>query len=259
VRQDDKSITLGHPSYVWRFGQDRRLELIRRFMRFPGVIILDVGCGIGTYIEKFRDLGGHEFGVDSDSEKLNEAHGGKKLLHIAASVSEALPFPDETFHVVLLHEVIEHVTDDRMTIREAHRVLKRNGRVLVFAPNRLYPFETHGAYLNGKYVFGNIPFIGWLPDSLRNKYAPHVRAYRLQQIRDLFQGLDGDFLLATTIFPGYDKIARRNALVAKLLRWMTYALERTPLRMFGLSHFVVWKKFGWRAKRVSPFSAPRTE
>lgn len=250
MTQDNKAITLGHPSYVWRFGQDRRLDLIRRFVRFPGVIILDVGCGIGAYIEKFRDLDAHEFGVDTDFEKLDQARAKKNLVHIAASASEALPFADETFHVVLLHEVIEHVTDDRATIQEAHRVLKRNGRVLVFAPNRLYPFETHGAYFGKRYVFGNIPFIGWLPDAWRDKFAPHVRAYRANEIHKLFDELDGMFLLETQIFPGYDKIARRSAFLARILRLITYALESTPLRRFGLSHYVVWKKFGRRRRTM---------
>lgn len=254
MTREDKAVRLGHPSYIWRFGQDRRLDLMRRFVRFPDVLILDVGCGIGTYLEKFRNLAAREFGVDSDCEKISEAHHAKHLLRVATSTSEALPFPDESFHVVLLHEVIEHVADDRATIREAHRVLKRGGRVIVFAPNRLYPFETHGAYFGGRYVFGNIPFIGWLPDFLRDKFAPHVRAYRSQQIRDLFVGLDGDLLMHTQIFPGYDKIARRSEALAKLLRGITYFLESTPLRIFGLSHFVVWKKFGRRTARVDPLT-----
>ncbi len=243
---EDKSIFLGHPSYVWRFGQDRRLDMIRRYVRFDGVRILDIGCGIGTYLEKFRGLGAHEIGVDSDFDKLNEAHRKKRLLRLAASASENLPFPDQTFHVVLLHEVIEHVNDDYATIREACRVVAPGGRVIVFAPNRLYPFETHGAYLGKRYVFGNIPFVGWLPDSLRNRFAPHVRAYRTQDIRALFDGLDGTLITHTQIYPGYDKIARKNAGLARLFRSVTYFFESTPLRVFGLSHFAVWRKYGRR-------------
>ena len=247
---DDRAIHLGHPSYVWRFGQDRRLELIRRFVRFDGVRILDIGCGIGAYVDKFRLLGGHAFGVDVDAEKLAEASQKKHLHLLAVSISEALPFPDNYFDVVVLHEVIEHVADDFQTIREAHRVVHRNGRLIVFAPNRLYPFETHGAFFGKRYVFGNIPLIGWLPDSLRHKFAPHVRAYRARDIRALFAPLDGMMLLHTQIFPGYDKIARRSAFLARVFRRVTYFLEATPLRAFGLSHFAVFKK-GSRQKSIA--------
>jgi ubiquinone/menaquinone biosynthesis C-methylase UbiE len=242
VLQEDKAIQLGHPSYVWRFGQDRRLDMIRQHVPLEGARILDVGCGIGTYLEKFRALTAEPFGVDVDAEKLERALHGKGLLTLALSVSESLPFPNATFDAVLLHEVIEHVSDDRQTIREAHRVVKSGGVVLVFAPNRLYPFETHGVYFGKRYVFGNIPLIGYLPDSLRVKFAPHVRAYRTRDLRSLFKGLSGETITHTQVYPGYDKIAKRYPRLAALYRKVTYLMESTRLRAFGLSHFIVWRK-----------------
>ncbi len=238
----DKSIKLGNPSYVWRYGQNRRLKLIREFLPLANARVLDLGCGIGAYVEQFRALEAHAFGVDVDLERLVSGHTEKNLDTLALSVSEALSFGENVFDGVLLHEVIEHVDDDRQTIREAHRVTKRGGVVIVFAPNRLYPFETHGAYFGKRYVFGNIPFVGYLPDGLRQRFAPHVRAYRSHDIRALFAGLDGKFLTHTQIYPGYDKIARRRQNLARVFRGITYTLENTPLRAFGLSHFLVWQK-----------------
>ena len=240
--QNDKAIQLGHPSYVWRFGQDRRLDLIRRYIVLEYARVLDIGCGIGAYVDKFRAQSAHAFGVDVDVEKLTDARREKNLDLLACSVSEALPFPKNSFDAVLLHEVIEHVADDAQTIREAHRVCRRGGILIIFAPNRLYPFETHGAYFGKRYVFGNIPLVGWLPDSLRAKFAPHVRAYTARDLRALFTRLDGGLVVHTQIYPGYDKIARRRALLARVLRGITYFLEHTPLRVFGLSHLAVWRK-----------------
>lgn len=239
---DEKAIKLGHPSYVWRFGQDRRLNLISKHARFNNSRILDVGCGIGAYVAKFHALGADGFGVDVDLDKLIRAKEEKGLATVSLSVSEELPFRDDLFDTVLLHEVIEHVNDDRQTIREAHRVTKRGGVVLVFAPNRLYPFETHGAYFGKRYVYGNIPLIGYMPDGLRRRFAPHVRAYRQSDLRALFSGLSGKIVTHTVIYPGYDKIAGNRAALARLLRAITYTLEGTPLRALGLSHFLVWQK-----------------
>jgi SAM-dependent methyltransferase len=55
---------LGEPSYVWRSGQERRLQLIRRYVELEDRWILDVGCGIGTYVRRFRDFSPHVFGLD---------------------------------------------------------------------------------------------------------------------------------------------------------------------------------------------------
>lgn len=239
---NDKAITLGHPSYVWRFGQDRRLNMIRAYLPMEHARVLDIGCGIGTYVEKFQALNAQAFGVDVDEDKLVRGHREKNLDTLALSASEALPYASESFDGVLLHEVIEHVTDDAQTIAQAHRVTKHGGVVIVFAPNRLYPFETHGAYFGKRYIFGNIPLVGYLPDGLRNKFAPHVRAYRSTDIRELFHGLDGEFIAHTQIYPGYDKIAARRKELASIFRNVTYMLENTPLKSLGLSHFLVWRK-----------------
>ncbi|HFD38357.1 MAG TPA: class I SAM-dependent methyltransferase [Anaerolineae bacterium] len=237
---DDKAITLGHPSYVWGFGQERRLALIRRFVPLEGRTILDVGCGLGMYVRAMRRFSEDVHGVDIDAEKV--AAASQTLPYIRVAPAEELPYPDGVFDVVLSHEVIEHVDDDRQAVREAVRVLKGGGRLVVFAPNRLYPFETHGAYWRGAYRFGNIPLVNYLPDRWRNRFCPHVRAYTVGGLRRLFEGLPVRIVVHIQIYPGYDKIVSRRPTLGRLLRRGTYLLERTPLRLLGLSHFLVAEK-----------------
>jgi len=236
----DKSIDLGHPSYVWRFGQDRRFELIRRYARLEGARILDVGCGVGLYVRQFRAYSSDVWGVDIDADKVAEA--SQTLPNIAQAPAEDLPFASGTFDVVLSHEVLEHVVDDRRAVREAYRVLRSGGRLIVFVPNRWYPFETHGAFWGGRYHYGNIPLVNYLPSPLRAHFCPHVRAYRSGELRQLFAGLLGKVVVHTQIYPGYDKIAGRHQALASAFRRVTYALEHTPLRRLGLSHFLVFEK-----------------
>src|ERR671932_1378084 len=161
VQTEAKAIRLGHPSYVWRRGQDRRLSLIRDYVDLQGKRILDIGCGLGMYVEKFRNFSDRVYGVDVDSDKVAQA--SQRLPNIVEAPGEALPFPDESFDVILLNEVIEHVDDDRATIREAYRCLAPGGQIIIYAPNRLYPFETHGFYLFGRYYFRLLPLVNWLP------------------------------------------------------------------------------------------------
>lgn len=240
MQDHDKSIELGNPSYVWRYGQKRRFELIRRYTHLEGAHILDVGCGLGLYVRQFRTLSPNVWGVDIDAEKVAEA--GRELPNISQATAEVLPFPDGTFDVLLSHEVLEHVDDDRQAVREAYRVLRAGGRLVVFAPNRWYPFETHGFFWRGRYHFGNIPLINYLPSSLRDRLCPHVRAYTSSGLRGLLDGLPGRVIVHSQIFPGYDKFAARNRLVAGTFRAVTYTFEHTPLRRLGLSHFLVFEK-----------------
>jgi SAM-dependent methyltransferase len=237
---EDKAITLGHPSYVWRFGQDRRLDLMRRHAPLDGRRILDVGCGLGMYVRRFRAFSAEVYGVDVDSDKVIQA--SRELPNLQVAPAETLPFPAGRFDVVLLHEVLEHVTDDRAALAEALRVTGAGGRVLVFVPNRGYPFETHGWYWRGRYHFGNIPLINYLPNRWRNRLAPHVRVYTARDLRRLATGLPGRIVHHTQIYPGFDNVVARRPRLGAALRRLLYALEGTPLRAFGLSHFMVIEK-----------------
>lgn len=243
--EQDKAITLGHPSYVWGFGQERRLDLIRRYVSLEDRVILDVGCGLGMYVRAFRHFSQDVHGVDVDGEKVAQAN--RELPNLGVALAEALPYLDGTFDVVLSHEVIEHVTDDRRAVAEAVRVLRSpepsegrpGGRLVVFAPNRLYPFETHGVYWEGRYYAGNIPLVNYLPNRWRVRFCPHVRAYTRRDLRRLLAGLPVKVVIHTQIYPGYDKIVRRRPALGDWFRRVTYFLERTPLRILGLSHLLV--------------------
>src|SRR5690606_30971772 len=109
-----------------------------------------------------------------EGEHLALAAGNISAAHFALGAAEELPYPDDAFDLVLSHEVLEHVADDGLAAREIARVLRPGGRAIIFAPNRLYPFETHGHYWQGTYHFGNTPLINYLPDALRDRLAPHV-------------------------------------------------------------------------------------
>jgi ubiquinone/menaquinone biosynthesis C-methylase UbiE len=242
VEAPDRAAALGRPSYVWRSGQERRLALIRRYVNLEGSRVLDVGCGIGTYVRRLRELSEHVYGIDIDER--NVRRGSLSLPNLALAASEQMPFPDNCFDVILLHEVIEHVSDDAATLREACRVVRPGGKIVIYAPNRLYPFETHGVYVGRRYIFGNVPLVNYLPRFLRRRLAPHVRAYSKGDLRSLTKGLDASWVAYTVVFPGFDNIAARSGMLAKALRTILYRLEHTWFRAFGLSHFLVLEKRG---------------
>jgi len=233
-------VALGNPSFVWRFGQDRRLNLIRQFAPLEGARILDIGCGLGVYVRKFREFSDRVTGIDIDRKRLVE--GARTTPGLMLSASEKLPFRDGAFDVVVLNEVIEHVRDDRATVAEALRVIRPGGHIIIYAPNRLFPFETHGIYLGKRFVFGNIPLINWLPDPLRNRLVPHARAYTRRGIRKTYARLPVEVRTETYVYPGFDNIIARHRRLGAVLRSALYRAEHMPLRTFGLSHFIVLQK-----------------
>ena len=241
IRDFDKAALRGEPSYVWRAGQQRRLEMIASAaeQRITGRI-LENGCGVGMYVEHISPFGGQVIGLEYDFERTVEAHANSA--HIINAAGEHIPLPSSTFDLILSHEVIEHVQDDRAAIGEMIRVLKPGGRVALFCPNRGYPFETHGVYWNGKYSFGNKLFVNYLPRSLRDRLAPHVRIYSKKDLQKLLEGLPVKFIEQTIIFGAYDNIIARFGRLGKFLRGVLQLLEKTPLRIFGLSHFWVIEK-----------------
>ena len=236
----DRRATRGEPSYVWRAGQERRFCQVRHWAPLEGRCVLDVGCGVGMYTAAFLRETPHVFGVEIERERALEAR--ERAAGVVQTPGERLPFPDATFDVVFSHEVLEHVTDDRACVAEMVRVTQPGGRIVIFVPNRLYPFETHGIFWRGRYHFGNAPLVNWLPTPLRDYLAPHVRAYTAGGLRCLFDGLPVRVVHHTCIFPGYDNVVARAPVLGKALRAVTYALERTPLRAFGLSHLLVMER-----------------
>ncbi len=231
----EEQVAWGNPSFVWRAGQDRRLDLIRRYVDIEDARVLDIGCGIGTYVKKLDEVSGDAYGVDIDPARVREGKSGT----LSVAVSERLPFADASFDMVLLNEVIEHVDDDAATLREACRVVRPGGHVIIYAPNRLYPFETHGVYLGKRYVFGNIPLVNYLPDPLRKRLVPHARAYTARGLRRIVDGLDADVIVHTQVYPGFDNIVARSSALGGLLKAVFHRLENTFMRAFGLSHFMV--------------------
>ncbi len=236
-----KAAQRGEPSYVWRAGQERRLAMIREYGAdsVRGKLLVN-GCGMGEYLARLAHEANLAVGLDIEFVRLLEAK--KKNEHLVCAAGEHLPFRSGQFTAVLSNEVIEHVEDDRAAIEESARSLEEGGSLILFCPNRGYPFETHGVYWRGKYHFGNKLFVNYLPRSLRNRLAPHVRMYTRRDLKILFHGLPLKIERKATVFGAYDNIIEKQPLLGKMLRAVLHFIEKTPLNRLGLSHFWVLRK-----------------
>lgn len=240
MTHSDKAAERGEPGYVWRSGQERRLQMIRQWVNLENAAILDNGCGLGTYMARFSAFTSRCFGLEIEQERAVKALAtGAGVVQAAG---ETLPFASHSFDFVFSNEVIEHVADDQRAAAEMVRVLKPNGRLLLFCPNRWYPVEQHGIYWRGVYKFGNIPLVNYLPDRWRDQLAPHVRTYTRRKLLGLFQDLPVQVVHHSRIFGGYDNIEYRLPRLGKLLKKSLYVAEKTPFSLLGISHLLVLQK-----------------
>ncbi len=231
----------GEPSYVWRAGQERRLNMLAQWTKLDDARVLETGCGIGMYTAQIRQRFTEKVdGFDLELERVAEAQAGTPRALVAAA--ENLPYCSNWFDTILSTDVLEHVQDDYGAAREIVRVLKPRGRAVIFVPNRWYPFETHGHYWRGEYHFGNTPFINYLPGALRNQLAPHVRIHTKRGLLKLFDGQPILVVYYARIFAGYDNMIARLGKPARIVRDVLYQLEGTPMDFWAYSHFLVIEK-----------------
>ena len=160
---DAKEIAGFYPGEYWwkagRAGILKRLESIYRRIALRDHVafitraagnrtnptILDVGCGSATLLGLLEPLGFRVRGVDFSSEAANVAKVENGVDVTVGSLEEAC-FPDESFDIVTLFHVMEHVTNPRQVLGEVARVLKPNGVVVLQVPNiESWQFRIFGA------------------------------------------------------------------------------------------------------------------
>jgi len=104
--------------------------------------VLDIGCGDGTLTFQLAQRSAHVCGVDDSLLPLRLAREefGRRQMSREPLLSRAdarrLPFPDDSFDCVVLADVIEHIDTPEVVVREAHRVLRHGGQILVTTPRR---------------------------------------------------------------------------------------------------------------------------
>ena len=99
--------------------------------RHSSLKILDVGCGTGANIEMLSAYGEAE-GVDVSDDALEFCR--RKGLKVQRGLAETLPYSDETFDLTTALDVVEHLDDDIVGLKEMYRVTRSGGYSLIFVP-----------------------------------------------------------------------------------------------------------------------------
>ena len=123
-------------THWWYVGRRRIIQwLVERIcatLDEPSPRILDVGCGTGANLKMLAAHGRAE-GVDISSQAVDFCRE-RGLDSVKLGAIEHLPYDDSSFEIVTALDVIEHLDDDVAGLREMRRVLRSDGRLLLFVP-----------------------------------------------------------------------------------------------------------------------------
>jgi ubiquinone/menaquinone biosynthesis C-methylase UbiE len=155
--------TLAHQAaLIW----PRERDLLRRRLRPPPECVLDIGCGTGEILRRFRDDFAPRRLVGLD---LFAGHARHAPPPVVLGDGFRAPFPDATFDLVLVRHLLQALPDPPALLREVRRLLRPEGRVHLLVEDYaglLFDIEDHEVADNFREV------------------APHFR----RKGTDLYQG-----------------------------------------------------------------------
>jgi SAM-dependent methyltransferase len=130
-----------YPRVIPGEGRLRRLVMQSRFNAIarvspflPGDRVLEVGCDQGVLLRMIERTGAIVHGIDVNEDAVRRARHPR----IRHASGEAIPFPDQSFDVFVTSHVIEHLPRPREFLREARRVLRPEGKLILIYPWELF-------------------------------------------------------------------------------------------------------------------------
>jgi SAM-dependent methyltransferase len=214
--------------------------------KLAGAKLLDIGCGTGYFTiplgRRYEEIHGVDVSPECIAE-FNESIPCNYTTHLVDAAD--LPFPGDYFDAIVTIETLEHVTDLPGVAKEAARVLRQGGELIITVPNRWYPVEGHGGTIFGRH-FSRIPLVTWFPPIHSRVGA--ARVFTVRALDRLFVPLGFRRSAVSYIWPTFEhgggdsKIHEHIQQIARHLYPLMRIMEKSRLRFFGSSVIVRYEK-----------------
>ncbi len=129
----------------WLFKARREIifRLIQKIEGKPHPRILDVGCGGGGLIKflerkEFKKI----FGIDISGRAVERCKK-RGIKDVFVEDGAETKFDDKMFNIIIADNVLEHIKDENAALNEWNRILKKNGRLIVFVPAFSFLWSQH--------------------------------------------------------------------------------------------------------------------
>jgi SAM-dependent methyltransferase len=149
---DPRRVALeAHRDYYSAGGYDTaRLEwTLREFLPSPqNLDVLEIGCGDGAMLELLKARGANAQGMDASSSGIERCHQKRLAARCLDVSTDGVPFPNESFDLVISLETFEHLMNPYFALQEVRRVLRPSGRFVCSVPNPLigHPYLYPGLF-----------------------------------------------------------------------------------------------------------------
>lgn len=99
--------------------------------------LLELGCGEGRGIEYISPVASSFLGVDKIEKVVENLQNKYPKLKFESSTFPPIKIPDSSFDTIVSFQVIEHIKDDQLFLKEIYRLLRKGGKAILSTPNRL--------------------------------------------------------------------------------------------------------------------------
>jgi SAM-dependent methyltransferase len=143
-----ESFAVGYPVDNWNSSRRLLARCIRKGKPGP---ILDIGCGLGFFLECCHKFGVPSVGLEGSAYAVQAAKEREPNLDIRQhDLEDPFPFKDGTFSIVMCSQVIEHLPKKtaQHALRESYRVLSNGGNLFVYSPSIANPQSCQSAHIN---------------------------------------------------------------------------------------------------------------
>ncbi|MCX6695685.1 MAG: class I SAM-dependent methyltransferase [Candidatus Altiarchaeota archaeon] len=134
-------------------------------------VLLEVGCGVGTFLKELKKAGFNVYGIDINKSAVEYCKSRNNLGDVTASSFEEGSFKKESFDVIVMNDVLEHTTDPSSVLKTAYGLLKKDGLIFITTPD----VESLTAKLSGS------RWLHFKPDEHLYYFSPKTLRQMLEQ------------------------------------------------------------------------------